>query len=104
MPQSDETLHACERKAIASLLALLTTGFLAWAGLVYSRGEQLINLIADMRHEQTQRELEAQRREAAREAQQNAALATLERRLVVIEQRQDWARRQIEKRDDVTVP
>jgi hypothetical protein len=102
--QPDETLHAWERKAIGALLGILTTVFLALATLVYKRGELMIDLIATMRQEQASRDLESQRREAQREALHAAEMASIDRRLTIIEQRQDWARRQIEKRDDVTVP
>ena len=83
-----EELRAWERKAVAGLLALLTTAFLAWAGVVWNSADKVM-----MRIDRMSDQLAADRLE------QQMYRATLERRITIIEERQGAVLRRLEKNE-----
>jgi hypothetical protein len=83
-----EELRTWERKAVAGLLALLTTAFLAWAGVVWNSADKVM-----MRIDRMSDQLAADRLE------QQMYRATLERRITIIEERQGAVLRRLEKNE-----
>jgi hypothetical protein len=81
-------LRSWERKAVAGLLALLTTAFLAWAGVVWSSADKVMARIDRMADQLAADRLEQQMYRAA-----------LERRITIIEERQGAVLRRLERDD-----
>lgn len=83
-----EELRAWERKAVAGLLAALTAGFLAWAGVVWNSTDNIM-LRLDRMAEQL----------AADRLEQQSYLAQVERRMAIVEERQGRVLRWIDQQD-----
>ena len=84
-----DELRSWERKAVAGLLVLLTTAFLAWAGVVWNSADKVM-----MRIDRMSDQLFADRLE------QQMYRAALERRITIIEERQGAVLRRLDKQDD----
>ena len=81
-----DELRSWERKAVAGLLALLATAFLAWAGVVWSSADKVM-----MRIDRMSDQLSADRLE------QQMYRAQVERRIAIIEERQGAVIRSLER-------
>ena len=78
-------LRSWERKAVAGLLGLLTTAFLAWAAVVWNSADKVMVRIDRMNDQ-----LQADRLE------QQMYRAAMERRLSLVEDRQAWVLKQLD--------
>lgn len=85
-----EELRAWERKAVAGLLAMLTTAFLAWASVVWNSADKIMARI-DRMSEQI----------AADRIEQQAYRSQVERRISIVEERQGRVLRWIDKQEQM---
>lgn len=83
-----EELRIWERKVIAGLLAMLTTAFLAWAGVVWNSADKLMARIDHMTEQL-----------AADRVEQQLYRAQIERRLSIVEERQSRVLRWIDEEE-----
>ena len=86
-------LRAWERKIVAGLLVMLTTAFLAWAGVVWNSADKVM-LRLDRMSDQL----------AADRVEQQMYRAQVERRIAIIEERQGAVIRRLQHDGDEEIP
>lgn len=97
LQDDDLPLHAWERKAIAGLLTLLIGAFLAWAGVVFNGTQTLLQRFDELNARLAKERLEDTHARAQ-------IIGNLDRRLSLLEARQAWLLKEVERRDGVTAP
>ena len=87
--EAQQELRSWERKVIAGLLSMLTVAFLAWAGVVWNSADKVMQRIDRMADQL-----------ASDRVEQQLYRAQVERRMAIVEDRQQRVLRWIDRQDD----